>query len=83
MDWARLTTEAQEHRVPTLWLFCERLQTAVLYGMAEQGAFSRVVFQGGTALRLCYQNSRFSEDLDFVMRDTGCRGIPILSPSSR
>lgn len=26
-----------------------------------------LVFQGGTALRLCYNNDRYSEDLDFVM----------------
>ena len=26
-----------------------------------------LVFQGGTALRLCYQNNRYSEDLDFTL----------------
>ena len=26
-----------------------------------------LVFQGGTSLRLCYNNDRYSEDLDFVM----------------
>ncbi|ARE81378.1 nucleotidyl transferase AbiEii/AbiGii toxin family protein [Campylobacter helveticus] len=26
-----------------------------------------LVFQGGTALRLCYKNNRYSEDLDFVV----------------
>ncbi len=68
MEWDQLTIEAQNHHVPTLWLFRERFQQAVLYGMAEQNAFSHLVFQGGTALRLCYQNPRFSEDLDFVRR---------------
>lgn len=33
----------------------------------------RIVFQGGTALRLCYGNTRFSEDLDFVMNQ---RSLP-------
>ncbi len=41
--------------------------------MAEQDAFSYLVFQGGTALRLCYQNPRFSEDLDFVMHPSNRR----------
>ncbi len=59
MEWDQLTIEAQKHHVPTLCLFRERFQKAVLYGMAEQDAFSRLVFQGGTALRLCYQNSVF------------------------
>lgn len=68
MEWDQLTIEAQKHHVPTHWLFREQFQKAVRYGMAEQHAFSHLVFQGGTALRLCYQNPRFSEDLEFVMR---------------
>lgn len=28
-----------------------------------------LVFQGGTALRLCYNNDRYSEDLDFVINE--------------
>jgi len=83
VEWDQLTTEAQQDRVPTLWLFRERFQTAVLYGMAEQKAFSYLVFQGGTALRLCYHNLRFSEDLDFVMRPPNRRlghGIVALDP---
>lgn len=35
----------------------------LLYKSAN--AKSALVFQGGTALRLCYQNVRFSDDLDF------------------
>ena len=31
-----------------------------------------LVFQGGTALRLCHQNNRYSEDLDFVV-DNGTK----------
>lgn len=28
-----------------------------------------LVFRGGTALRLCHQNNRYSEDLDFTLVD--------------
>ena len=68
MDWRTLEEEADHQRVPVLWLLRDHFQRAVLYAMAQQGAFSRLAFQGGTALRLCYGNQRFSEDPDFVSR---------------
>ncbi len=36
-----------------------------LSAMNESGLFQRMVFQGGTAIRLCYGGTRYSEDLDF------------------
>ena len=36
-----------------------------LSAMNEAGLFQRMVFQGGTAIRLCYGGTRYSEDLDF------------------
>ncbi|OEV61835.1 hypothetical protein AJY73_10345 [Campylobacter jejuni] len=30
---------------------------------------NKLVFQGGTALRICYDNNRYSEDLDFALVD--------------
>jgi len=44
----------------------EQLQKAILSFFSQQNAFNKIVFQGGTALRLIYGNPRFSEDLDFV-----------------
>lgn len=35
-------------------------------GLSDARILDRVVFQGGTALRLCYRGERYSEDLDFV-----------------
>ena len=43
----------------------ELLHLDFLWAMKSIGAFRHVVFQGGTALRLCYAGVRFSEDLDF------------------
>ncbi len=68
MEWEALEGQAQQHRVPTVWLLREKFQLAMLYAMADQDAFTSLVFQGGTALRLCHGNPRFSEDLDFVCR---------------
>ena len=42
----------------------EYLQYKILQGIFESKMASRVSFMGGTALRILYGNSRFSEDID-------------------
>lgn len=44
----------------------EGLHRDILSCIAQSGLSREIVFQGGTALRLCYDNNRYSEDLDFV-----------------
>jgi predicted nucleotidyltransferase component of viral defense system len=44
----------------------EGLHRDILRSLVRSGLSRAVVFQGGTALRLCYGNQRYSEDLDFV-----------------
>jgi len=46
-------------------VFQEEVQKAVLASLSRDEAFNHLVFQGGTALRLFYENPRFSEDSDF------------------
>lgn len=46
----------------------EWIHLLVLDHLSRKGAFSWLVFQGGTALRLAYQGLRYSEDLDFVLK---------------
>ena len=43
----------------------ELLQYDILAAMQRAGFLDRLVFHGGTALRLCYGAVRLSEDLDF------------------
>jgi hypothetical protein len=43
----------------------EYLQARILEGLLERGAFRKMAFLGGTALRFLYRLPRFSEDLDF------------------
>lgn len=38
----------------------------ILDSMREYGFLDRLVFQGGTSLRLCHDSPRYSEDLDFA-----------------
>ncbi|QKG30268.1 nucleotidyl transferase AbiEii/AbiGii toxin family protein [Campylobacter sp. RM16187] len=47
----------------------EMLHLDILRALSNSDLSSQIVFQGGTALRLCYQGGRYSEDLDFVLAD--------------
>jgi len=44
----------------------EILQLLILHSLYSQRKSSEIIFQGGTALRWCYNGGRFSEDLDFI-----------------
>jgi predicted nucleotidyltransferase component of viral defense system len=48
-------------------LLREYLQMSILRSLHESEAFKNLSFVGGTALRLIYDHSRFSEDLDFSL----------------
>src|SRR5580692_4169624 len=45
----------------------EIMQTVALAGLQRAGFFEKAAFYGGTALRIFYGLSRFSEDLDFSL----------------
>lgn len=57
---------ATERRIPAATVIKEILHYEILYALGQSGAAANLTFQGGTALRLCYQGNRYSEDLDFV-----------------
>ena len=44
----------------------ELLHYDILLALSRSELNHRLVFQGGTALRLCYGGQRYSEDLDFT-----------------
>jgi len=44
----------------------EVLQLLILHSLYSQRKSREIIFQGGTALRWCYNSGRFSEDLDFI-----------------
>src|SRR3984957_6197218 len=45
----------------------EIMQEIALAGLQRSGFFEKAAFYGGTALRIFYNLSRFSEDLDFSL----------------
>lgn len=44
----------------------ELLHYDILFALDEAKLLDRLVFQGGTSLRLCRESNRYSEDLDFA-----------------
>lgn len=44
----------------------EILHYDILFALDKEGLLDHIVFQGGTALRLCYGGQRLSEDLNFA-----------------
>lgn len=49
----------------------EAIHLHLLSAMSDAGILRHAIFQGGTALRLCYNGERYSEDLDFVCGKSG------------
>lgn len=47
----------------------EVIQEILLCGLSRAGFFDKAVFYGGTALRIFYGLNRYSEDLDFSLRE--------------
>ncbi len=62
--YAPYTIEDEEHALK------EILQEIALYGLANANFFDKAIFQGGSALRVLYGLPRFSEDLDFILKNS-------------
>ena len=60
----------------------EIFQEVALSALGRTDFFKKAVFQGGTALRILYSLERFSEDLDFVLKNPDLRfdPVPYLKP---
>jgi predicted nucleotidyltransferase component of viral defense system len=55
----------------------EAIHLHLLSALSDAGVLRHVVFQGGSALRLCYGGERYSEDLDFVCGKAGSYVVKI------
>lgn len=58
---------ARQEGVSAHLILKDSIHYLVLDYFFQRGIFPQLVFQGGTALRICYQGIRYSEDLDFVL----------------
>jgi len=70
MQWSAVEDASKRYGTSTSRILQEEAQKTILTGLSRAKAFTVLVFQGGTALRLFYGNPRFSDDLDFVQRNT-------------
>lgn len=67
-SYTELVAYSSANALPLDQVLREELQRLILRYLSERGFFVYGVFQGGTAIRLVYGGTRFSEDLDFVLR---------------
>jgi len=47
----------------------EIVQQMILFGLSRAGLFNEAAFHGGTCLRILFGLRRFSEDLDFILKE--------------
>jgi predicted nucleotidyltransferase component of viral defense system len=65
MDQHELQRWSQKLNIAPTEILREAMELVVLQQLAQSELNDFLVFKGGTALRLCYQSPRFSQDLDF------------------
>lgn len=66
MTKTQITTLSKYYRIDEFSIRREYLQLIFLSHLYQHKKSGEMYFKGGTALRLLYQSSRFSEDLDFT-----------------
>ena len=64
----RLTSYEVANQLEEEHVIKEILQDIALYGLWRTGFFDIAAFQGGTSLRILHGMTRFSEDLDFILK---------------
>ena len=65
----RLDSYSSANQVKEEQAIKEILQEIALYGLWRAGFFEVAAFQGGTSLRILHKLPRFSEDLDFILKE--------------
>lgn len=61
---------SSELKIAPLNIIREYLEIETLYYLSQYKLSENIIFYGGTALRLGYHSFRFSEDLDFLMKNS-------------
>ena len=65
---ARIREYAPANAIEQENMLAELMQHYVLASLSRSGLFSTAMFHGGTCLRICHGMNRFSEDLDFLLK---------------
>lgn len=67
MNQEELNKLSEESNISIDKIIREELEMIFLYELSKSNLSSKLVFYGGTALRLVYNSPRFSEDIDLLM----------------
>ena len=67
MDQYLLENLTKKLKIAPLNIIRENVEMLILDSFAENDISQKMIFYGGTALRMAYGSPRFSEDLDFSM----------------
>ncbi len=67
MDSTTAESLSKQLQISLPYIVREEYEIVLLRELAESEYGARLVFRGGTALRLAYNSPRFSEDLDFSL----------------
>ncbi len=70
-DYLKQILEGVSDKLHGISLVREYLQARILQSLQDCGVFGFWVFHGGTSLRFLYGMPRYSEDLDFALREPG------------
>lgn len=66
MDESQLNAHIKQLGISRDQILCEEAEMEFLRELSEDKLGSKVIFYGGTALRLAYGSPRFSEDIDLL-----------------
>lgn len=69
MDRYELQRWSQKLSISPVEIIREELEMVILQYLSQSSLSNKLIFKGGTALRLCYGSPRFSQDLDFNQQD--------------
>lgn len=67
MDQYNLQILTKKLKIACFNIIRENIEIEILNAFSQSKLAKKIVFYGGTALRLAYASPRFSEDLDFLM----------------
>jgi predicted nucleotidyltransferase component of viral defense system len=67
MDQYLLEKLTKELKISSLNIIRENVEIAFLDILSQSKLSTKLIFYGGTSLRLAYNSPRFSEDMDFLM----------------
>ena len=79
MEQSLAQQKARENQIDLSQVVREYWEVIILKGLYDSPFGRKLIFKGGTALRLAYGSPRFSEDLDFSLTSDPFKGaFPVL-----